>query len=367
MLINHYSMYQPFLLFTTDLLSLYHFDITVCTCTLSKCMLVSTTYCTSPMLLLYMSLTVCTMRLCVLSTCYFTAEPMLCGTSVSHQRKTCLITASDQLTCIATVFGHQSEINVIISACKKWSLMMITMNERVHICPICDKKVLQHSYFVLCKSCHRNVHRNRTQFSHAEFQFIETNTPWYCRLCNESIFAFNHIESDSEFVWTLRQFMNTSLYLDALDRHQDSEIFDPFELNDDDNDNIIEYQGERDPDKNYFNQLAHHLSKSSYHIEDSFNKYSIRNNVNMDDFSLLHNNIRSIPANLSILLSYMSNLDHEFSVIGLSETWLSPSNTDAYGIAGYNHVAVTRQAKKGGCLCSYQKNCCIPKSKSLML
>ena len=42
--------------------------------------------------------------------------------------------------------------------------------------------------------------------------------------------------------------MNTSLYLDALDRHQDSKIFDPFELKDDDNDNIIEYQGELDPD-----------------------------------------------------------------------------------------------------------------------
>ena len=44
----------------------------------------------------------------------------------------------------------------------------------------------------------------------------------------------------------------------------------------------------------------------------------------------------------------MSNIDHEFSVIGLSETWLTPSDTDAFGIAGYNHVAVTRQAKKGG-------------------
>ena len=43
----------------------------------------------------------------------------------------------------------------------------------------------------------------------------------------------------------------------------------------------------------------------------------------------------------------MSNLDHEFSVIGLFETWLTPSNTDAYGIAGWNHVAVIRQAKKG--------------------
>ena len=163
--------------------------------------------------------------------------------------------------------------------------------------------------------------------------------------------------------------MNTSLHLDAIDRHQDSEIFDPFELNDDDNDNIIEYQGELDPDKNYLNQLAHHLSKSSkYHMEDSFNKYIIRNNVNMDDFSLLHNNVRSIPANLSILLSYMSNLDHEFSVIGLSETWLTPSNTDAYGIARYNLVAVTRQAKKGGELSMFiSEKWWILNWKSLML
>ena len=88
----------------------------------------------------------------------------------------------------------------------------------------------------------------------------------------------------------------------------------------------------------------------------------------MDDFSLLHNNVRSIPANLSILLSYMSNLDHEFSVIGLSETWLTPSHTDAYGIARYNLVAVTRQAKKGGELSMFiSEKWWILNWKSLML
>ena len=138
------------------------------------------------------------------------------------------------------------------------------------------------------------------QFSHYEFEMLNPNAPWYCRLCNETIFAFNLIEDDSEFQSTIRNFMSNSLYLDILGRYQDSEIFDPFELNLSDNDNIFEYQGELDPDKNYFSQLAHHLSKSSnYYIEESFNKYIQRNSVINDDFYVMHVNIRSTPANLN--------------------------------------------------------------------
>ena len=62
--------------------------------------------------------------------------------------------------------------------------------------------------------------------------------------------------------------MSNSLYLDILNKYQDSKVFDAFELSLSDNDKIVEYQGELDPDKNYFNQLAHHPSKSSnYYTE----------------------------------------------------------------------------------------------------
>ena len=44
----------------------------------------------------------------------------------------------------------------------------------------------------------------------------------------------------------------------------------------------------------------------------------------------------------------MSNIDHSFSVIGFSETWLTPANIDAYSIVGYNHVGLTREDRKGG-------------------
>ena len=70
--------------------------------------------------------------------------------------------------------------------------------------------------------------------------------------------------------------------------------------------------------------------------------------ISSEDFSIIHTNIRSVPANLSSFLSYMSNFKLCFSVIGFSETWLSPSLFDTYGISGYRHVGLTRAMGRGG-------------------
>ena len=75
----------------------------------------------------------------------------------------------------------------------------------------------------------------------------------------ENIIAFNHINDDPGFQSTTRHLMSNSWCHDGVDRYQGTQIFDPFELNDDDSDMIIEYQAELDPDKNYFNQLAHYI------------------------------------------------------------------------------------------------------------
>ena len=102
-----------------------------------------------------------------------------------------------------------------------------------------------------------------------------------------------------------------------------SMIFDPFEINEIE-DEIIEFHGEQDPDRNYFNQFSHQVSKSSnYYIEDSFNKYVKKSCQGTENLSFIHSNIRSIPANLNAFMSYMSNINCDFSVIGFSETWLN--------------------------------------------
>ena len=70
--------------------------------------------------------------------------------------------------------------------------------------------------------------------------------------------------------------------------------------------------------------------------------------MNKDRFSLIHLNIRSLPANLTSIMSYMSNVNDIFSKIGFTETWLKASNIETFGIAGYNHVGLTRQGGKSG-------------------
>ena len=123
--------------------------------------------------------------------------------------------------------------------------------------------------------------------------------------------------------------------------HSECKISNHFEISEYDS-NILEYQGDLDPEF-FFNQHSHSLLEAcKYQTEQTFNNYVSRKGISNNNFSLFHLNIRSVPANLSSLLSDMENLDHGFSVIGLTETWPNPSNIDAYGMDGYNHIGITR-------------------------
>ena len=62
----------------------------------------------------------------------------------------------------------------------------------------------------------------------------------------------------------------------------------------------------------------------------------------------IHLNIRSLPTNMTGFISYMSNINHTFSVIGFPETCLKPRTIETFCITGYNHVDFTRQNGKGG-------------------
>ena len=58
-----------------------------------------------------------------------------------------------------------------------------------------------------------------------------------------------------------------------------------------------------------------------------------------------HMNIRSMEANLT---SFEICLEFEFSVIGITETWLTDSNSDLYNINGFNFVETHRTGRSGG-------------------
>lgn len=98
-----------------------------------------------------------------------------------------------------------------------------------------------------------------------------------------------------------------------------------------------------DPDINFIPTI----SSKYYNINDintSLNKHPF------NGFSILSHNIRSAPKNLTQLTSYLDllNPQFQFSVIGLTETWLSEDNCSAYAIPNYRATHMNRQNKKGG-------------------
>ena len=65
-------------------------------------------------------------------------------------------------------------------------------------------------------------------------------------------------------------------------------------------------------------------------------------------FSLCHINVRSIRANLQNLESYLQLLNIEFSVIGITETWLDDISYLLYTMPNFNFIENHRKNKSGG-------------------
>ena len=56
-------------------------------------------------------------------------------------------------------------------------------------------------------------------------------------------------------------------------------------------------------------------------------------------FSALHLNARSLAGNFDKFNMLLSSIEHTFSVIGVSETWLNDSNFDLVNIPGYRFIS----------------------------
>ena len=81
-----------------------------------------------------------------------------------------------------------------------------------------------------------------------------------------------------------------------------------------------------------------------YFSGQTFNeKHSLNKNL-----SLFNCNVRSIACNFDDINLYLNNLQHSFSIIGVTETWLEKYNVDAFTLNLYNHEYDIRSKKIGG-------------------
>ena len=64
--------------------------------------------------------------------------------------------------------------------------------------------------------------------------------------------------------------------------------------------------------------------------------HKLNQSLNTDkNFSLMHTNICSIGGNIGKLEIILSNLEHNFDVLALSETWTKTNDETDYVIDGY--------------------------------
>ena len=107
----------------------------------------------------------------------------------------------------------------------------------------------------------------------------------------------------------------------------------------------------------YYNQQCNPVQQTcDYFTEETFCNRISNRNIQDGDLSLIHTNIRSSSCNLRKFDIYLDSLNHKFSFIGLSETWLNKHNKDLYGLQGYKGIHSVRAKRRGGGVSIYLKD-----------
>ena len=97
----------------------------------------------------------------------------------------------------------------------------------MNICPICNRRTLQHSRKNLCHCCKKYIHQNCSELLKDDAERAISEYTWLCRLCVEQLFPFNHFDDDNDFTKCI---IEMSQYSDFPTRLPDRNLIsNPFE------------------------------------------------------------------------------------------------------------------------------------------
>lgn len=149
---------------------------------------------------------------------------------------------------------------------------------------------------------------------------------------------FNHL-NDSEFYLALYELNNGPINFEE-DRLT-SIKFNPFLPG---SDKGLAISNDLDPDSNFYSKSLSCNYYTEYKLNDLLTAPNMKN---LCSLSFLHLNIRSLSHNLDKLHNLLANVKTNFSIIGISETWLQSAEHNV-NIDGYNFIHNYRSNRSGG-------------------
>jgi len=100
-----------------------------------------------------------------------------------------------------------------------------------------------------------------------------------------------------------------------------------------------------DPNKNFYNNI----SKCKYYTDLQLNEEI----GGVNGLSFIHFNARSLKTNFHKIKDYILELNINFDIIAITETWIEPNLTSDFNINNYDAFHITRGTRRGGGVAIY--------------
>ena len=183
----------------------------------------------------------------------------------------------------------------------------------------------------ICCTCCLKCHTSNCEIVLLAGKHHSSNPDWICCFCLRDIFPFNHITDGVEFKENVLPVSHEFNKVEII-----SHIAQSLNVTEEDTNN------ERDPNVN-FPQLC---QECHYILPEDFTHKYYKDG--RQDFSLLHINCRSLNKNSCDVEQLFNSLNYPFSVVGLTETWISDHSLPVFSIQGYEFIHLDRKTCRGG-------------------
>lgn len=215
-----------------------------------------------------------------------------------------------------------------------------------HYCGVCVKFIQSNQKAIFCDLCKKWIHLKCTELSRVDYISLDGSpNEWFCSPCLQNLFPFNQIDDDIEFVLAIQDYN----FLNSCYNSFKDLVFNPYAFT-----SPLVNLSDLDPDNQFYSTNTIVNNDSKYFTDENFiTEFSSKSNA----FSLIHFNARSLSQNFNKITDYLSILNFPFSVIGITETWLTDdSELSYYNIDHYNLLTCSRSDRHGGGVGLYLEN-----------